>query len=620
MISAFRGKRFLSARCGPPPAHKPCAGSQRRYPTPSPAAPLLSLPTRGLPRFRHVPVFSWLVSKDLAAFPKAKSAEVGGASERASSPSPRPRRPTGTLLPLPLGGAAAASGVGSPGRLPASPRSPTPPVAALLSLHRRTGGDAGVCSAPAPRFFFLSRLWDLAVGAGRGCTESSAERRDPGTGFRGGARTELGARHPKLRLRFSPPRLGCNEGEHSSPVPHACLPTPRAHQGPTAGVPLLAAPRDRSQLPRFGKSAVGSPPSRRPAQLRGRRRARLDRVPLPADYPPACTPCKPELPATCADPARPAPRPRSAPPPHGVRAGRGFLSADASAVQTARWGPPTQPRLGRRRGRGRAHHEVCAVQPLLHPPALDPDRHHHARRGHAQARAPAHPAPLFRALLRGPRGLPAPVPPGRPGARQGATQRIVAAAAAAAARAAAAHHLCHHSHLQPPGAEGRADPPGQHVPPGGAAALDPGGGRGGAQRAGEPLPGARGAAQHSPACPHAPALQATRAAARYGAAQRRPGLAAPEARAPARAARRALLRRRRQHLQSGALPGDANDSQGLGLAGGPGRRAALRTSAGGERQSRGLVHRLEGRQAFRHRHGRICCKPSGHLVQPQSCI
>lgn len=49
---------------------------------------------------------------------------------------------------------------------------------------------------------------------------------------------------------------------------------------------------------------------------------------------------------------------------------------------------------------------------------------------------------------------------------------------------------------------------------------------------------------------------------------------------------------------------DANDSQGLGLAGGPGRRAALRTSAGGERQSRGLVHRLEGRQAFRHRHGR----------------
>lgn len=153
MISAFRGKRFLPARCSSPPAHKPRAGRQRRYPTPSPAAPLLSLPTRGLPRFRHVPVFSWLVSKDLAAFQKAKSAEVGGASERASSPSPRPRRPTGTLLPLPLGGAAAASGVGSPGRLPASPRSPTPPVAALLSLHRRTGGDAGVCSAPAPSLF-----------------------------------------------------------------------------------------------------------------------------------------------------------------------------------------------------------------------------------------------------------------------------------------------------------------------------------------------------------------------------------------------------------------------------------------------------------------------------------
>lgn len=49
---------------------------------------------------------------------------------------------------------------------------------------------------------------------------------------------------------------------------------------------------------------------------------------------------------------------------------------------------------------------------------------------------------------------------------------------------------------------------------------------------------------------------------------------------------------------------DANDTQGLSLAGGPGRWAALWTSAGGERQSRGLVHRLESRQAFRHRHGR----------------
>uniref|UniRef100_A0A9L0TG89 Galactosylgalactosylxylosylprotein 3-beta-glucuronosyltransferase n=1 Tax=Equus caballus TaxID=9796 RepID=A0A9L0TG89_HORSE len=171
-----------------------------------------------------------------------------------------------------------------------------------------------------------------------------------------------------------------------------------------------------------------------------------------------------------------------------------------------------------------------------------------------------------------------------------------------------------HAHLQPPGAEGRADAPGQHLSPGGAAALDPGGGRGGAQRAGEPLPGARRAALHAPARAHAAALQAARAAARHGAAQRRPGLAAPAAPAPARAARRALLRRRRQHLQSGALPGDANNAQGLCLAGGLGWRATLRTTLGGERQSRWLVHGLESRQALCHRHGSLLNSSSMRAV------
>lgn len=49
---------------------------------------------------------------------------------------------------------------------------------------------------------------------------------------------------------------------------------------------------------------------------------------------------------------------------------------------------------------------------------------------------------------------------------------------------------------------------------------------------------------------------------------------------------------------------DANHTQGLSLACGPGRRATLRTSIGRKWQSRRLVHRLESRQAFRHRHGR----------------
>uniref|UniRef100_A0A8V0X684 Galactosylgalactosylxylosylprotein 3-beta-glucuronosyltransferase n=1 Tax=Gallus gallus TaxID=9031 RepID=A0A8V0X684_CHICK len=125
----------------------------------------------------------------------------------------------------------------------------------------------------------------------------------------------------------------------------------------------------------------------------------------------------------------------------------------------------------------------------------------------------------------------------------------------AAPRGRAAHHLCHHAHVQPPGAEGRADPAGQHPPAGGAAPLDPGGGRGDAQRAGEPLRGGRRAALHAPARPHAAPLQTARAAPRHRAAQRRPGLAAAAAPAPAGpSARRALLRRRRQHLQPGALP------------------------------------------------------------------
>uniref|UniRef100_A0A7N9D7T7 Galactosylgalactosylxylosylprotein 3-beta-glucuronosyltransferase n=1 Tax=Macaca fascicularis TaxID=9541 RepID=A0A7N9D7T7_MACFA len=63
---------------------------------------------------------------------------------------------------------------------------------------------------------------------------------------------------------------------------------------------------------------------------------------------------------------------------------------------------------------GSVHHEVRPVHPLLHPPALDPNCHHHARRGHAQAGASPHPAPLLLSLRGGPRGARLPLRRGGP--------------------------------------------------------------------------------------------------------------------------------------------------------------------------------------------------------------
>lgn len=65
------------------------------------------------------------------------------------------------------------------------------------------------------------------------------------------------------------------------------------------------------------------------------------------------------------------------------------------------------------------------------------------------------------------------------------------------------------------------------------------------------------------------------------------------------------IRRPKTHLFPPVT--DANNTQGLRVASGPGWRATLRTSLGGKRQSGWLVHRLEGGQAFRHRHGRWGC-------------
>lgn len=145
---------FVSAILSTPSTRTPAVSSQRRYPLPPLASLFLPLPTLGLQSFPHVHGFSWLITKDLAAFQRAKSARKWACEDS-------PHLPAGFLLPLPLGGAAAASRAGSLGRQhqgrapsPPPPRSPSPPVAALLPSHRRTGReDAGVCSAPAPSLF-----------------------------------------------------------------------------------------------------------------------------------------------------------------------------------------------------------------------------------------------------------------------------------------------------------------------------------------------------------------------------------------------------------------------------------------------------------------------------------
>lgn len=104
--------------------------------------------------------------------------------------------------------------------------------------------DAGVRSAPAPRFFFLSLLWDFTAGAGRGSEKRRARGRS--AGFRCSAQTELGYCVPGVPSWSSLLRLGCDEGKPSAPAssPRRCL--KERSGGSTAGVPLPAAPRDRS--------------------------------------------------------------------------------------------------------------------------------------------------------------------------------------------------------------------------------------------------------------------------------------------------------------------------------------------------------------------------------------
>lgn len=130
------------------------------------------------------------------------------------------------------------------GPLPTSPSQPLSASSSAAVFPQEDWEDAGVRSAPAPRFFFLSLLWDFTAGAGRGSEKRRARGRS--AGFRCSAQTELGYCVPGVPSRSSLLWLRCDEAKPSAPAssPRRCL--KERIGGSTVGVPLPAAPRDRS--------------------------------------------------------------------------------------------------------------------------------------------------------------------------------------------------------------------------------------------------------------------------------------------------------------------------------------------------------------------------------------
>lgn len=295
-------------------------------------------------------------------------------SERASTP-PGGRAPLGDPPPAPplaaqqpppeiARGAVSTGPGGEPDPSPLPSRSPSPPVAALLSSHRRTGRTPESAAPPPPRFFFLSLLWDLAAGAWRG-----SEREERGTEVQASAAAR--ERSWGTASPASPPGSRRSGWDVTKGSPQRRPPSlegaPESARRGVVGVPdwspfarnaagreRRGAPGSRSQLPLFRKSA-GDHLSGAPHNS-GASSEQLDPVPLPADSPrvggsacpPACAPRGPSFLAPVPIPhawalSPAAPGSRSAPRPYEQRAGRSFLSAGAAAVQTAPWVPSIGP-------------------------------------------------------------------------------------------------------------------------------------------------------------------------------------------------------------------------------------------------------------------------------------
>lgn len=272
MISASSGKALLVC------AVRSTSSTQTRRRAPEEVSYALS--RRPLSHSRHEVsrafgtclCFPWLVSKDLAAFQKAKQ-EVGGASERASKhPAlPAAAAPDGDPPPAPIRRCPAAFPP------PAQPRAASSSAAAVSPQEDWAGGPLSL-QRPRPLVFLLSRLWDLLPSPERFLSRAalSEETRAQASAA---AREPSWAQDIPSRFRSSPPRLGCNEGERSSPVSHACLLTRERTKDPRLES-LLAEPRD-GPVPKLRKERGWITTFLAPSRTPERRRARLTKSRFP---------------------------------------------------------------------------------------------------------------------------------------------------------------------------------------------------------------------------------------------------------------------------------------------------------------------------------------------------
>lgn len=255
-------------------------------PTPRPGArvatlclllPLLSPPNLGLPSFPHVSGSSWLVSKGLAVFQRARSARrlanalppPPGARAPLGGPPPAPPPVVPQPPPLELARGAVSARAGgkpAPAHLPlAAPARQQqrrfPP--------RRTGRTPEPAAPPPPRLFFLSQLRDLAARAWKGSEKRRARYRS--AGFRCSLPTELGYCTPGVPTGPRRPSWDVTKGSPQR-LPPALEEAPRertvGRRGAgdlgrslfarsAAGQERQGAPGAGSQHPLLRKRAVG---------------------------------------------------------------------------------------------------------------------------------------------------------------------------------------------------------------------------------------------------------------------------------------------------------------------------------------------------------------------------